>query len=189
MVVAAGVDVLELSGLVVVAFGVKSFEEETLDLVGGVQRVAFLGVTIVGELLERAADVAGERLAVAIEDVGEDEDLAGPEYVGRTPIKCAPVEREAQVALALRRKAANRRAVEREVVVRAQQELLVVVEHVQAPFEIAEEHRERFDLGLARQVAQPLFLQGVQRNALLTLSLCMQVQVFELGVREHQKIA
>ena len=93
VVVAAGVDVLELAGFVKPAFGVEAFKEKTLDFVGGVERVAFLCITFVGEFLERAANVAGKRLAIAIEDVGEDQHLSGPENVGRAPIKRAPVER------------------------------------------------------------------------------------------------
>ena len=42
VVVAAGVHVVELAGLVVVALGVGTLEEEALDLVGGVEGVALL---------------------------------------------------------------------------------------------------------------------------------------------------
>ena len=44
VVVAAGVDVLELAGLVIVPLGVRALEEEAFDFVGRVQRVAVLFV-------------------------------------------------------------------------------------------------------------------------------------------------
>ena len=49
VVVAAGVDVFELARLVIAPFGVETLEKEAFDLVGGVERVAFLRVTVVGE--------------------------------------------------------------------------------------------------------------------------------------------
>ena len=130
-----------------------------------------------------------ERVAVAIEDVAEDQHLAGTEDVGRPPIEGAPIERQPQIAFALRRETADRRSVEREVVVRPQQELLVVVEHVQAAFEIAEEHGHRLDARLVGEIPQALLLQRAQRHALLALSLGAQVELLELGVGQHQEIA
>ena len=44
VVVAAGVDVFELAGLVIAAFGVGAVEEEAFDFVGGVERVALFFV-------------------------------------------------------------------------------------------------------------------------------------------------
>src|SRR5580658_4518214 len=93
VIVAAGVDVLERAGLVVAPFGIEAFKEEALDLAGRVERVAFLRITFVGELLERAANVTGKRPSLAVEDVAEDEHLPRPEDVRRSPIKRAPVER------------------------------------------------------------------------------------------------
>ena len=46
VVVAAGVDVFELAGLVVAPLGVRALEQEAFDLVGGVQRVAFVLVQL-----------------------------------------------------------------------------------------------------------------------------------------------
>ncbi len=48
MIVAAGVDVIELAGLVEVTLGIESLEKEAFDLVGGVERIAVFLV-----LLER----------------------------------------------------------------------------------------------------------------------------------------
>jgi hypothetical protein len=48
VVVAAGVDELELAGLVVALLGVFAGEEEALNLVGGVERVLLLLVELVG---------------------------------------------------------------------------------------------------------------------------------------------
>src|ERR1039457_3824301 len=62
------------------------------------------------------------------------------EDIRRSAVKRAPVDAQAQIALALRSEAADGRSVEGEVVPAVDQELLVVVEHVQPAFEIAEEH-------------------------------------------------
>ena len=113
MVVTTGVHVFERAGLVKAAFGVKALEEKAFDLVGSVERVAFFCVAFIGEFLERAANVSGKRFAVTVEDVAEDEDFSRTEDVGRPPVESTPVERQPQVALALRSKAANRRAVKR----------------------------------------------------------------------------
>ena len=42
MIVAAGIDIFELAGFVIMALGVGAFEEESFDFVGGVERVALL---------------------------------------------------------------------------------------------------------------------------------------------------
>ena len=42
VVVAARVDIFEISALVIVSFGVGPLEQESFDLVGGVERVTFL---------------------------------------------------------------------------------------------------------------------------------------------------
>ena len=122
IIVPAGIDVFERVRFVIAALGVEPLKEKAFDLVGGVERVAVLVEAFVGELLEAAANVGGKRRTVLVDDVGENEHLAGAEHVGRRPIERAPVEIEPQIAFALRRESANRRTVEREVVVRAEQE-------------------------------------------------------------------
>ena len=81
------------------------------------------------------------------------------------------------------------RAVEGEVVVALDQELLVVVQHVQPAFEIAEEHGHRLDALLVGQILEPLFAELVGRNTVPALLLGREVQLFELSVREFEKIA
>src|SRR5579883_694725 len=159
VIVAAGIDVFELAGFVVAPLRVETLEEKALDLVGGVERVAFLGIVIVRELLERAANVAAEGFALAVQNVGEDEHLAGAEDIGRSPVEGAPIQREPQIALALWSKTADGGSVESEVVVGPQQEFLVVVEHVQPAFEVAEEHGQRLDSRLLGKIAKPLLFQ------------------------------
>ena len=105
------------------------------------------------------------------------------------PIERAPVDRQAQVALALRGEAADRRAVEGEVVVALEQEFLVVVEHVQAAFEVAEQHRHGLDALLVGEILQPFFLDLVGGDTLPALLLRPQVQLFQLVVRQRQEIA
>ena len=90
--------------------------------------------------------------------LAEDEHLAGAEDVGRRPVERAPVQSQTQVALALRREPTNRGAVERQVVGRLDQELLVVVQHVQPTFEVAEQNGDSLDAFFVRQVFEPLLL-------------------------------
>src|SRR5580704_1578252 len=108
MVITASVDVLELSRLVVMPLGVLSFEKKALDLVGSVEGVTLLLVELVGVTLQDAANVASVRRAVLVDDVPEDQHLPGAENVRWSPIECAPIHSQAQVALALGSKAANR---------------------------------------------------------------------------------
>ena len=58
VVIAAGIHVFELAGLVIAALGIGPFEKEALDFVGGVQRVALLLVKLVRVSFENAANVA-----------------------------------------------------------------------------------------------------------------------------------
>ena len=92
VIVAAGVDVLELAGFGIVPLGVHALEEEAFDFVGGVQGVIVLLVLILGELLQYAADVGRVRAAVLIDDFAEHQHLAGPEVIGWSPVEGGPVE-------------------------------------------------------------------------------------------------
>src|SRR5713101_2694876 len=102
MVVAAGIYVFEFAGLVVSALGVGPTKEKALDFISSVERVAFFLVEIVRVAFQDSADIGGVGRAVLVDDVAEDEDLAGAEHVRRRPIKRAPVHSQAQVAFALR---------------------------------------------------------------------------------------
>ena len=104
---------------------------------------------------------AGVRRAALVDDFAEHQHFAGAEDIGRRPVKCRPVDAQPQIALALRREAANRGAVKGEVVPALDQELLVVVEHVQPAFEVAEEHGHGLDALFVGQILQPLFLDLV----------------------------
>ena len=176
VVVAAGVDELELAGLVIVALGVLAGEEEALNLGGRVQRVALLLEQLVRVALEHAAQVAGVRRSVLVDHVAEDQHLAIAEDIGRHPIEGAPVDAQAQIALLLRREAADRRAVEGQVLVGAEQKLLVVVEQVQAALKVGEQHGHGLDALLVGQVLQPLFANLVGRHAVGAVGLGFQVQ-------------
>ena len=87
--------------------GVFSLKNKTLDLVGGIERVAFLGAQISGKRLQDAANVGGVGLSILVDDVAKHQHFAGTEYVGRGPIEGAPVDAETQIAFALRGKTAN----------------------------------------------------------------------------------
>jgi len=93
-----------------------------------------------------------------------------------------------KVALALRREPADRRSVEGQVVITLDKKLLVVVEHVEAAFQVAEQDRHRLNALLVRQVLQALFLNLVHGDAALPLRLGSQIQFFQLPVGERQKV-
>ena len=188
VIVTTGVDVFKLAGLVILALGVFALEKEAFDFVGGVQRVAFLLEKVVGILLEHGAEVGAVRGAVLVDHFAEDHHFAGAEDIGGRPVEGIPVDVEAQVALALSGKAADRRAVEGEVVPAFDQKLLVVVQHVQAAFKIAKQQRDGLDARRVVQVFEPLRLDDRGVNARLALGLGGQVQVFQLCIRECQKV-
>jgi hypothetical protein len=184
VIVAAGADELEFVGFAILLLSVLAGEEEALDFGGGVERVTVLFELFVGVGLEHAAHVARVGAAVLVDDVAEDHYLAGAEDVGRNPIEGAPVNAQAQIALLLRRKAADRRAVEGQVLIGLEQELLVVVEQVKAAFEVAEQHGDSLDPLLIGQVLQPLLTNLVGRNAIGAVCLGLQVEFFQLLVGE-----
>ena len=49
MIVAAGVHILELPGLVITPFGIRALEEKSFDFIGGVQGVTVLLVLCLGK--------------------------------------------------------------------------------------------------------------------------------------------
>src|SRR5579864_9372666 len=128
MVVSAGVDIFELAAFVIVPLGVGAFKEKSFDFVGGVESVFLFLVKVFGVILEYAANVAGVRRPSLVDDLAEDQDLAGTEDVSRSPVERAPIDAQAEIAFALGSEPADRRAVEGEVVPAFEQELLVVVE-------------------------------------------------------------
>ena len=127
--------------------------------------------------------------SVLVDHVAEDQHLAVAEHVGRHPVEGAPVDAQAQVALFLRRESADRRAVERQVLVGAQQKLLVVIQQVQAAFEVGEQHRDGLDPLFVGQILQSLFADLIRRHAVHAVGFRLQIQLFQLVVRESQKIA
>ena len=114
--------------------------------------------------------------------------FAGAENVGRPPVKSAPIDAQPQIALLLRGESANRRPVEGQVVPALDEQLLVVIEHVQAAFQIAEQNGHGFDAFLVREVFQAFFLNLADRNALHALFLGVQVQFFQFAVRQVEKV-
>jgi hypothetical protein len=68
------------------------------------------------------------------------------------------------------------------------EELLVVVEHVQAAFKVAEHDGHGLNPLLVGQVLQALFLKFVHRNPLGALFFGFQVELFELSVGQAEKI-
>src|SRR5258707_3363850 len=145
MVIAAGVHIVELAGFVVATLGICALEEEALNFVGGVERIAFFLVHVISELFEQAADIGGVWLAAFVDDVAEDQDFAGAKNIRRAPIKCTPIHGQAKVAFTLRRKTADGRSVKSEVVPALDQEFLVIVQHVQAAFKVTDENRNGLD--------------------------------------------
>src|SRR3979490_1057028 len=152
MVISACIHVLEFSGLMVAALGVRALKEEAFDLVVRVKRITFLLVEFGREAFQDAANISAIGFSAFIDYVAEDEHLAGPEHISGRPIERTPVNSQPQIALALCSEAANGRAVEGEIVPALEQELLVVIEHVQPAFEIAEQHGHSLDSRLIRQI-------------------------------------
>ena len=115
--------------------------------------------------------------------------LPAPKTSAGRPVEGAPVHAQPQIALALRREAADRRSVEGQVVPALDQELLVVIQHVQAAFQVAEQDGDRLDALLVRQVLEALLLDLVRGRPLLALLLGLQVQLFQFVIGKSQKIA
>ena len=126
--------------------------------------------------------------AVLIDHLAEYQHLAGAEDVAGPPVEGAPIHVQPKIAFALRRKPADRRSVEGQVVPALDKELLVVIEHVQAAFQVAEQDRDRLDALLIRQVPQAFLLNLVHGHATLALRLGGQVQFFQLPIGEGQKV-
>ncbi len=188
VVVAAGRDEVENAGLVVAALGVAAAEQEALDLVGGVAHRLVLGPQLVGVGLQPGAHVGAIRPAVALLHLAEHQHLAGAEYIRRQPVESRPVDLQAQVGLGLLREAADRGAVEGQVVGRLEQEFLVVVEHVQPAFEVGEAHRHCLDALLVGEVLDARLADLVDRLARHALLLGGEVHLLELVVGDLQEI-
>ena len=188
MIVAAGIDVFELIGLVIAAFRVGTVEEEAFDFVGGVEGVALFLVEALRVAFEDAADIGAVRRAVFIDDLTEDQHFAGAEDVGRGPIEGTPIHGKTEVALALGGEAANRGTVEGQIVPALDQKLLVVIEHVEAAFEIAKEDRDGLDALLVGQVLEALLLNLVHGRAAEALGFGLQIQLFQFRIGESQKV-
>ena len=177
MVVTAGIHVFEFAGFVVTPLRVLPPEKKSFDFIGGVQRIAFFLVEAIRVAFQHSANVCGVRRAVFVNHVPENQNLARSENIRWRPVKRAPIHCQPQIAFALRRKSANRRSVERQIVPALDQKFLVVIEHVQPAFEVAEQYRHGLDALFVRQILQPFFLNLVRRNSLLALLLGLQIQL------------
>src|SRR5215469_6136410 len=144
---------------------------------------------LVREKLEDAANVRGVRCAVFVDYLAKYEDLAWPEDVGGGPVECSPVNAETKIALSLRRESADGGTVEGQVVKAPQQELLVIVEHVQPALKVAEHYSQSLNALFIRQVLQAIFTNLVGRDAIPALLLCLQVEFLEFVVGQCQEIA
>ena len=188
MVITAGIHILKFPRFVVMPLRVFSLKKKTLDLVCGIERVAFLLVQCRGVSFQHAPNIRAIGRAVLVDHFAEHQHLAGPKNIRRPPVKRAPIHRQPQIALALRRKPANRGPVKRQVVPALDQKLFVIIQHVQAAFEVAKEHRHGLDPLLVCQVLDPLFLNFVRGNAVLALLFGFQVQLFEFVIGKSKEI-
>ena len=132
--------------------------------------------------------VFGVGLSVFVNHFAEDQHFSGAKDVGRPPVKSGPIDPETQIALMLRGKPANGRTVKGKVVPTFDEKLLVIIEHVQAAFQIAEKHRHGFDSFLLRQILQALFPHLLDGYSLHPLFLGCQVQVFQFAVGKFQVV-
>ncbi len=77
----------------------------------------------------------------AFEHFAKDQDFTGSENIGGQPVKGMPIQRQPQVGFFLRREAVDGGAIKGQVIGGFQQEFLVIVQHVQATFEVAKSTR------------------------------------------------
>src|SRR4051794_25081020 len=75
MVVAAGVDVLQLSSLVIPALGIGTLKQKSFNLIGRVQGIALLFILFLGKGLEHRADVAAVRISTLVDDLAKNQHL------------------------------------------------------------------------------------------------------------------
>src|SRR5712664_1613845 len=188
MVVASGVHVVKCIRLMITTLRVRALKQEAFNLIRGIQRVALFLVQVAREALQKAANVGSIGRAVLVDDVTKNKNLASAKDVRRRPVKCVPANTETQVALALRRKTADGRAVKGEVVPALDEELLVVIQHVQATFKVAEQHSHSLDALFVGEILQARFLDLVNRHAILALLLRLQIQLLQFVIREFKKI-
>src|SRR3984885_7023153 len=182
------IHILEAASLVIRTLGVHPLKQEPFNLVRRIQRITLLVEQLLRELLQNAANIRAIRSTVLIDHLAEHHHLARAKNIRRHPVKRGPINPQPQIALPLSRKSANRATVEGQVVVALHQELLVVIQHVQTAFKIAEQHRHRLDPPLVGQILQPLLANHIGRNPLPPLLLSSQVQVLEFTVGKLQKI-
>ena len=84
----------------------------------------------------------------------------------------------------MRRKAANRGAVKGQVVIAPDQELLVIVQQVQAAFEIAEQNGDSLDAFFIRQILQTRVADLVRRYTVEPVALGLKIEFLQLLVSE-----
>src|SRR6185437_16837091 len=87
VIVATGIYVIEFCGFMVAALGIHPLEQKSFNFIGGIERVAMFFMQLVGIKLENDANIGGIGRAVLVNDVAKDQNLAGSEDVGRTPVK------------------------------------------------------------------------------------------------------
>src|SRR5215469_2657601 len=175
MIVPAGIHVLELAALVVMALGVRSLEQEPFNLIGGVERVSLFLMKSLGVTFQSTADVGAVRRPILINDFPKYQHLAAAKHVRWRPIKGVPIHTQAKITFALRSKTADRGAIEGQVVEALYQEFLVIVQHVQTALKIAEQDRDRFNMLFIGQVLEAFFLNLSNRCALLALFFCFEI--------------
>src|SRR5262245_39713772 len=83
MIIADGVDVLELAVLVIAPLSVGSAEVEPFNFVGSVKSISVFLVQTVRIAFQDAADVGTVGRTVLVDDVAKNEHLARSEDVGR----------------------------------------------------------------------------------------------------------
>ena len=171
-----------------ILFRVDALEKKSFDLKGDLCLIAAFGERV-GIVFEEAARVSGVGGAVDILDKPEDHDLARPEDVAWQPAETAPVDGEAEVAFSLLRKTVDRRTVESQRVMGLFEEFLVVVEHMEAAFEVRKTDGHGFQLAFVVEIAEIFFTQGVVVHVVLDIRFGFEIQGFEFVVRNFFEIA
>ena len=168
--ISAGGNKVEPRDFVIGLLDVKPFDQEAFYLGGDLRREAPRLFQPFRQVDEARAEIGFVRGFIAVQDCAEHDDFSRAENVGGQPENAPPVDPEAEVGFFLGGKSPDGGAVESKVVPRVQEVLLVVIEHVEAPLDIGEAERYRFQAFLAFKVRAVFFFKRRWRQGLGRLS-------------------
>src|SRR5436305_14157513 len=98
MIVPACVDVFELQAFVIMALRIGALEQESFNLVGGIEGVPLLLVQFFSVVFQDAANVAGIAGASLVDHFAEYQHLVRATHVIGCPITRSPADASSRVA-------------------------------------------------------------------------------------------